>query len=205
MRARPFLLILLSVFVVSAAYAASASAHAFIIEGKEIAKGEHIAAEGKAGPSILRTSEATGECKKSSSVTELEAEGKGKSTNSTTECRIIGEPECKISEPIKESIREELVIFKEKLAMKVLPASGEIFTTVTVSGCERSEFNGKWSIAGSQISEMPEAEIEKVEHEFLNKPSGSSLHVRGGSSELSATLEGKGTSKLTSGKKWSAK
>jgi|GEM_PF-6095542 hypothetical protein len=202
MRARPFLLTLLSVFVVFAACVASASAHSFIIEGKEIAKGETVTAEGTAGPSILRGEEVEGECKKSTSVAELEAEGKSKSTSTTTECRIIGDAPCKITEPIKESTKDELVISNEKLAMKVLPASGEVFTTVTVKGCNQSELNGEWKMEGSQISELPEANVEKVEHEFVDKPSGSSLKaVKSGESHR-ITVESKGKTKLTSGKKW---
>jgi hypothetical protein len=203
-RVRPFLLILLSVFAVSAAYAASASAHTIIIEGKEIAKGEHIAAEGVSKGSRLYADEYTTECKKSSSVDEFEAEGKAKGEVTSSECKILQDSGCKFEEPIHAKIKTELVVFKEKLASKMTPQTGEVLSKTTLSGCNHSDIDGKWNVEGSQINELPEAETEKVEHEYVTTPAGSSLWVTG-AEEFRAEAEGSGITKLVSKKKWSMK
>jgi hypothetical protein len=197
---------MLSVCTVCALIVASASAHSFIIEGKEIAAGEHIAAEGEAiGTSTFEARGFITECKKSTSVAEFEAGGKGKSTLTTKECKVRQDAGCKVEEPIVTKTKTELVIFNEKLAVKLLPASGEIFNTNTVRGCNRSELNGEWTLTGSQISELPEAEVEKVEHESVTKPSGSSLKISGRPGTFAGFVEGKSKTKLTSGKKWHVK
>jgi len=202
-RVRPFLLTLLFAFVVSVAYAASASAHAFIIEGKAIVKGEVVAAEGTSvGSSFMESEGFRTECKKSTSVDEFEFEGKSKSTISTKECKVLNDAGCKIVEPIVSHAKTELVIFKEKLAIKSTPASGEAFDTSSVSGCNHSELNGSWSLKGSQTSELPEAEVEAVEHKVVSKPSGSSLKESGRPGTFAAFLEAEGKTKLHSGKKW---
>jgi hypothetical protein len=196
-KARSLLLVMLSAFAVSAAYAASASAHAIIIEGKEIAKGEVVAAEGSSiGATYFETEGYVSHCSKSTSVDEFEHEGVGKSTITSSECS--SSTGCAIKEPIVSKAKVELVIFKEKLGVKVTPES-EYFTTATLSGCR---FAGEWKIYGSQTNEMPEAGVEKVEHETVITPSGSAIKVRGPEGTFAGYLEGKSTTKLKSGKKW---
>jgi hypothetical protein len=201
MRVRPFFLALLSVSVLSAAYAASASGHAIVIEGKEIAKGEVVAAEGSSiGTTYFEAEGYVSQCKKSTSVDQFEAEGKSKSTITSSECQ--SSTGCTIKEPVVSNAKTELVIFKEKLGVKATPASGEYFTTATLTGCR---FAGEWKLKGSQTNELPEAEVEKVEHETVITPSGSSLKVSGPEGTFAGRLEGRATSKLKSGKKWHAK
>lgn len=202
-RARHVLLAVLSAFAVCAVAAVTASAHAFIIEGKEIAVGEHVAAEGTSvGPTYFKAEGYTTECKKSTSVAEFEFGGKSKSTITTKECKNLQDAGCKIKEPIISTTKTEMVIYKEKLAVKSLPATGEVFSTSTVTGCNHSELDGEWQLSGSQISELPEAGVEKVTHESVTKPAGSSLIVSGRPGSFVGFLEGKGTTKLTSGKTW---
>jgi hypothetical protein len=200
-RARRVVFALMSVCALCGAVSAAASAHKFVIEGKEIAKGEVISGESVATSSSLETQFGVTKCKKSSSKDEFEAEGKSKATVTTSECSFT-EKSCKFAEPIEYKVKEELVIFKEKLAVKVMPASGETFTTTHITGCTAS---GEWSLRGSQITELPEAEVEKVEHEYVIAPSGSSLSVAEGRESVEAFATGKGSTKLTSGKKWSSK
>jgi hypothetical protein len=196
-KARPFLLVLLSVFAVSAAYAASASAHAIIIEGKEIAKGEVVAAEGSSiGATSFEVEGEVSHCNKSTSVDEFEHEGVGKSTITSTGCSST--TGCTISEPIISKAKMELVIFKEKLGVKVKPVS-TYFTTATLSGCR---FEGEWKLYGSQTNELPEVEVEKVEHETVITPAGSAMKVTGPEGTFAGFLKGKSTTKLKSGKKW---
>jgi hypothetical protein len=199
MRVRPFLLALLSVSALSAAYAASASGHAIIIEGKEIAKGEVVAAEGSSiGTTFFEVQGYTSQCKKSTSVDEFQAEGKSKSTITSSECK--SSTGCTIKEPIVSHAKTELVIFKEKLGVKASPES-TYFTTATLSGCR---FAGEWKLYGSQTNELPEAGVEKVEHETVITRAGSSLKVTGPEGTFAGHMEGRATAKLHSGKKWHA-
>lgn len=203
--ARYVLSMMLAVFLLCAA-AGSASAHSFIIEGKAIAAGEHVAAAGASiGATYFEAEGYTTECKKSTSVDEFEAGGLSKATVTTKECKVLQDSGCKVEEPIVSTTKTEIVVYKEKLAAKTTPASGESFNTSFVSGCHETELDGKWTLRGSQISELPEAEVEKVEHESVTLPSGSSLKLSGSPGTFAGFMEGRSTTKLTSGKKWSTK
>jgi hypothetical protein len=198
-KARSILFILLAVFAVSAAYAASAAAHEIIIEGKSIRKGEVVAAEGSSiGPTSFEVEGEISSCNKSTSVDEFEHGGVSRSTTTSTECTST--TGCTISEPVVSKANVELVIFKEKLGVKVTPES-EYFTSVTLAGCGHA---GEWKVYGSQVNELPEAEGEKVSHETVETPAGSSLKVTGPEGPFAGYLEGRTTTKLTSGKTWHA-
>lgn len=204
-KAKVVLLSLLVVFGIYAIASASASAHTFIIEGKEVGTKEKIAAEGTSGTSTMvstiGSTKVTTVCKAGSSTVELEEGGKAKGRTKTSECSIIGhESACHVREPIEDAFKEELVIFKEKLAVKEVPVEGEVFTDTEITGATCS-LKGSYAVTGSQISELPGVEAEAVEHEIVNTPAGSALRI--GSNPM--TLENTGHSKLASGKKWSAK
>lgn len=128
-----------------------------------------------------------------------------KSTVTSSECKVLGDAGCKIVEPIHATVKSTLVIFKEKLAAEVTPATGKTLAKSSASGCDRSELDGEWALRGSQINELPEVEVEKVEHESVSKPSGSDLTLSGEEGSFEAVAEGTSTTKLASKKKWSAK
>jgi hypothetical protein len=198
-------LALLSIVVTCAVAASSASAHAFFIEGKEVVKGEHIAATGSVKSGVVRAEGFTVECKKNAPKVELEGEGLTKSEDSSSECHVLQDAACKIAEPIKAVLKSELVISEGKLAARVTPETGTTFASSTASGCNHSELDGEWSLKGSQINQLPEAEVEKEAHEYVTRPSGSSLTLSGRFGSFEAEAEGSGTTTLVSKKKWSAK
>jgi hypothetical protein len=204
-RARHVLLALLSIAVMYTVAATTASAHSFFVEGKEVVKGEHIAAVGSVKSGLVRAEGFTVECKKNEPKVELEGEGLTKSENSSSECHVLQDAACKIAEPIKSVLKSKLIIFKEKIAAEVTPETGTTFASSTASGCNHSELDGEWSLKGSQINELPEAEVEKESHEYVTKPSGSSLTLRGEPGSFEAVAEGSGTTTLVSKKKWSAR
>jgi hypothetical protein len=203
--ARHVLLALLSIAAVYMVTATSASAHAFLVEGKEVVKGEHIAAVGSVKSGVVRAEGFTVECKKNEPKVELEGEGLTKSEDSSSECHVLQDAACKIAEPIKSILKSKLVIFGGKIAAEVTPETGTTFASSTASGCNHSELDGGWSLKGSQINELPEAEVEKETHEYVTKPSGSELTLTGGPGTFEAVAEGSGTTTLVSKKKWSAK
>lgn len=203
LKIRQVLLSLLAVLAVSVIAAVPAYAHKFIIEGHEIGAGEKIAESGtQTGWSVTRTylssQTVITECGKGSSEGHYEAGGLATGTSKLSECEI-NVSGCRVREPVETSYKEELIIWHEKLAIKSTPASGGTFgeSHISGSGCPIS---GTYAVRGSQISELPEIEVEKVEHEVITPAAGSALEVGGSPS----TFSGRGTVKLVSGKKWKA-
>jgi hypothetical protein len=147
------------------------------------------------------------ECKKDKITGEIEKEGKSKASVITyEECSLAivvkhvreAETTCKVpnikTEPLKDLLITGKGIGPEE---EFEPESGTTFATVVVEGCA---LESREKVTGKQICQLPEATVEKAEHELDCSPTGGSLDFAG----KPASYYGNATVKLTNGAAWDA-
>jgi hypothetical protein len=188
---------MLAVFAVGAVASSSASAHEFLIEGAPVAATTKVT--DTSGVSKLEgVALVTIECNKDTSTGTIEPEGDSTANVKFTECKVVGAATCKVTEPVEFNVIDELTIFKQAAGELFEPASGFTFVEITVTGCS---LEGKYKAKGKQQCELPEGEVEKVEHNVVCKPEGSELKLNTAVANFTSTE----TVKLESGKKWRVK
>jgi hypothetical protein len=121
------------------------------------------------------------QCKADSFTGQIEIEGENKGTISFKECKLLNSKKgtiagCKVTEPIETKVKSKLVN-GPPVEDEFVPAAGEIFVTIEILGCEKTAFNGKYEVKGSQICKLPEGEKEKAEHTIECTKTGSKLKL----------------------------
>lgn len=199
---RSALVALVAAFAMSAVATASASAHEFIVEGKAVAAGEQVAAEGTGGVVKVEKQESnktvTIECKSSRSKNHLEKEGKSYGGVTFEKCAIVGLSGCQVPNwELKYS--EQLVLFEALLADEFKSEAGqEKLGDLEIETCA---LKGTYAVTGVLTCSLPGIGVEGVEHEVACEPKGSSLKIGGASASITSSEK----VRLESGKRWSAK
>jgi hypothetical protein len=144
-------------------------------------------------------------CNKSKTNGEFEEEGDSKGELVLEECSIGNGKEtftnCEVAN-IKLKTLGGLTNTKESTVYElILERTTESAIDIKNKGGSTCEQKGQYPIDGTQACEMPKVEALAKEHEIKCATSGSELHFNG----ESATLEGAGKVKLTSGLEWKAK
>jgi len=199
---RSVLVALMAVLALGAVAAASASAHEFIVEGKTVAAGEQVAAEGTGGVVKIEKQVSgktvTVECKNSRSKNHLEKEGKTNGEVTFEKCAVVGLSGCRVPN-WKLRFSDQLVLFEAALADEFKPEPGQ--TELGVMEIEVCALKGTYAVTGTFTCALPGVGVERVEHEMICEPKGSSLKIGGDS----ASIAGSEKIHLESGKQWSAK
>jgi hypothetical protein len=206
---RLFSVSLLAMLAVSLAASAQAFAieHHYVVEGTEISSKEKLALEGSSKAFKLagdfKAAKATVQCEKDSLSGSFEESGKSKKTIEYKGCKLYKgtgteiEKEaysgCKINEPITAKIhgtltgREESES-QEPVEEKLTPEATE-FTKVEVTenGKEKCSEGGKYTILGSQLCKLPNAEEELSEQQLECLPSGGKLKLETENASLTNT------------------
>ncbi len=203
-RIRLIILSTLAVTAVSAAMAAAASAanHEYFIEGTAITASETVS--GSSGTSkLVAPSLLTIECTADTFTGTIEPKGLSTATVKFTGCSVVGASTCKVKEPIEFTVNDKLTVFKFEPGDIFEPAAGKAFVTITITGCATLE--GTYTAEGKQQCELPAAETNQLEHEFVCKPEGSELHLKTKPAEFTSKEEKVKLTGTNAGKKWSAK
>ncbi len=209
-RVKIVLLSLLTVFAVSAAASATASAgttHIYKIEGTPLATTEGI--EGDSLTGGLETKIAKTNivliCQEDIVTGKIEKEGKSAAEIKFKNCYLVEKNKegkktfltaCSLAEPVKAEATDELT----EHSLDTFTGSGakEKFAELEIKG-EGCVLNGKYEVTGSQVCAIPESEFEKAVHVLICTPAGSKLVF----AKEPAQLFGEEQVKLTSGKNFS--
>lgn len=205
------LLALASALILSGAVSASASAHAFFVEGKEVAGTETVEIEVsgivlKQGLSTLLGEKIGQECAESDLTGQLEKEGKGKGEIKTGSCKLFlvsaGKKEtltsCEISSPTFK-VNESLFTGPGGVVeTEIAPSAGETFFILTIKNASEKTcvLKGTYEVKGKYVCASPEAEVEKITHEVICTSTGSKATF----GKEPATFFSTGTGKVKSGK-----
>jgi hypothetical protein len=195
-------LCLVAALAMGAIASASASAHAYKIEGTELTTSEEVA-----GTSETSKLEAKGlatiECTKDTFTGSIEKAGKSTGKVEFKSCKVVGAEACAVVEPIKFKFKDELTEFEKLVADEFKPETGETFVTIELEGAKCAITPKKLAVKGTQICKLPEAGSEKEEHSIECTPAGSKLKLGTVEATFKSTekvhLSGKNAKK-----KWSA-
>lgn len=205
-------LCLTAMFALCAVAAASASAHHFNVEGKEVKGTEEFEVKGTSGVSNLKGMilgvEVRIICKKDKFTGTLEKEGKTKGTVLFEECEIENATtkekltNCKVTN-IEFKFKDKLVELNAKIADEFEPSAGTTFVEIEITGASCT-LKGKYPVTGTQVCELPKGEEELVVHEIVCTPAGSHLELAKKAATFESTEKVELT-KTTGTKLWSAK
>jgi hypothetical protein len=200
---RSVLVTLVAVFALGAVAAASASAHEFIVEGKAVAGGEKVAAEGEGGTTTIEWTEGTTkikvECASSKVFDTLEGGGASEGEVALSSCSLAGSTLCKVPNLLY-STRDQLSGSAGSLVDDFKPAGERSQFFVLEFTGSLCSIKGGYTIEGAYACGLPEVGKEAAEHEIACKPEGSELTFAGKPVRLTSVVK----VGLKSGKKWSA-
>jgi hypothetical protein len=114
------------------------------------------------------------ECASSTYTGTLEAAGASTGTISFSGCtgKAAAKDKCKVVEPIKAELDDQLVEVKKALQDEFSPASGGIFVEITIEAETGGTCSvaGTFEVTGTQTCELPGSTTEATEHEIVCKP-----------------------------------
>lgn len=203
------MLSLLTVFAVSAAASATASAsatHVFKVEGSEFTTEGVVEGDSLTGGLETKIAKLNTVLVCQEDIFEGEIKTKGESTAKIKfkNCYLIenkkGKREflvkCFVTEPVKAEATDELTEHSIDLFKGI--GKEEEFAEVEITGTECT-LAGKYKVTGSQACTIPESEFEKAVHSLICTPAGSKLAF----GKEAAQLFGEEQVKLKSGKNFS--